>query len=83
VRSNKRSIYDRGIEPSGNAYQYPFKSSPQRAENERQSVADAATQTTVADSRREAPPRAVPTAVASNTAARRQVILEWRRQDGR
>lgn len=78
VRSNKRSVYDRGIEPSGNSYQYPFKSSPQRAQDERHSVADAAARTTVADSRRETPP-----AVASSSPSRRQVILEWRREDNR
>jgi hypothetical protein len=83
VQSNKRSVYDRGIEPSGNSYQYPFKPSRQRADDERQSVADAAPRTAVADSRREVPLRAAPAAVASNTAGRRQVILEWRREDNR
>jgi hypothetical protein len=83
VQSNKRSVYDRGIEPSGNTYQYPFKPSPQRAQEERKSIADALARTSVADSRREAPPRSVPTEVASNTPSRRQVILEWRRDDNR
>ena len=41
MHSNKRSVYDRGIEPSGNAHQYPFKASPQRVGDERQSVAEA------------------------------------------
>jgi hypothetical protein len=82
VQSNKRSVYDRGIKPSGNSYQYPFKPSPQREGTERQSLADAA-HFAVADSRREAPPRDASSAVASNTPGRRQVILEWRREDAR
>jgi hypothetical protein len=81
VRSNKRSVYDRGIEPSGNAYQYPFKASPQSGEA--QSVAAAAAPATVADAHREEPPRTAPSAAANSSPGRRQVILEWRRDDNR
>jgi hypothetical protein len=82
MQSNKRSVYDRGIEPSGNTYQYPFKASPQHKGAERRTVADSAP-TGAPASRREVPSRAEPTVVASNSPSRRQVILEWRREDSR
>lgn len=78
VRSNKQSVYDRGVEPSGNPHQYPFKRSVQRsaeashgAENSGSSKPD--------EPRAERPLPAVSKSAGSSSASSRQVILEWSR----
>jgi hypothetical protein len=74
IRTNKQSVYERGIEPSGNPQQYPFNRSVQRSAEQSLPADQGDSSTAVA-------PRGAgqesPNAATSQSA--RQVILEWSR----
>jgi hypothetical protein len=74
VRSNKQSVYDRGVEPSGNSQQYPFKRSVQRSVEGSSSGGGPAARTpgSTADRSGVSPNSSV-------SSSPRQVILEWSR----
>jgi hypothetical protein len=75
VRSNKQSVYDRGIEPSGNPQQYPFRRTAQHSVREPAAMPATASP---ADSSATGNLTPVAPAVAPRE-ARGQVILEWSR----
>jgi hypothetical protein len=72
MRANKQSVYERGIEPSGNPQQYPFKRSVQRSAEQSLPAASAG-----------GPKTAEPSKPASlalpNNESPGRVILEWSR----
>lgn len=76
IRSNKQSVYDREIEPSGNAHQYPFRASAQR----RTAGADLSGRSTAGGPNGAGRSDSHIGMVAS--ASQRKVILEWSRDGG-
>jgi hypothetical protein len=76
IRSNKQSVYERGVEPSGNAHQYPFAASAQRP-TATQENADLGQSSSSSGERAIASPAA--DRAGSTGANRRQIVLEWSR----
>jgi hypothetical protein len=91
VRSNKQSVYDRGIAPSGNPHQYPFKAAANRPTTESsrapdtgiaprgQGVAPSSRNPGAGPSQASHPHRGQPSTpfASSSDQAPRRVILEW------
>jgi hypothetical protein len=76
TRTGKQSVYERGIEPSGNPQKYPFKVATSRMASESRQLPE----TTTGDAAGKN--SAVPAAdMASRSAASRRVILEWSRDE--
>ncbi len=80
IRSNKQSVYDRGVEASGNAQQYPFKASTSRSSTPSASAEQEGKSRAGNGSANDRTAKAAAYRAPSPNPEQRRIILEWSRE---